>query len=169
MNPDQGTKAIDTIQQEIKGIEESLMPLLQTQAEEIKRHGETATNTSKAIKDLEAKYDERLKDLDGVRQSLDELKTEFGEAQLPTSGKARAQTPGQLFIDSSEFKDRARNIEHVPAVEVKSFFGESKALFTGASIGSVDTYLGSTIRQPGIVQEPAPDMHIRDLLNVTQT
>src|SRR5690606_14064921 len=95
--------ALETIQAEIKGIEQSLMPLLDKQAEELKRHGEPATNTSKANKDHEAKYDERLKSMDEVRQELADLKNDLGERLAPKQGKG-AKSAGELFTTSDAYQ-----------------------------------------------------------------
>lgn len=159
---------LQQIQSEIKSIEANLMPLLTEQAEEIKKHGETSTATRDAIKALEAKYDERFKDLDGVRDQLTEIKKDLGEAGAPTASRkgAQALTPGQRFIQSEEFKNADLPNQRVNPASVGSFF-DRKALFTGAPVGQVDTFLGRTRRSPGIVEQPGPDLHVRDLLNVT--
>lgn len=161
--------ALETIQAEIKGIEQNLMPLLEKQAAEIKAHGETATATSKAIKDLEAKYDERMRDLDGA---YTELKDAVGELQLPGGSRKASPrlTPGQAFIASEEFKALTEARPESGEVNIKSFFGtpeERKSLFTDASLGTVDAHLYEARRLSGIFDVPYPDMHIRDLLNVT--
>lgn len=159
---------LKTIQAEIKGIETNLLPLITKRDEEIKAQGEVSKATRDSIAALEAKFDERMKDLDGVRQALDEIKTEFGELQLPTTkGRQPALTPGQAFVQSEQFKTATEAQPMVDAVEVKSIFGSRKALFTDSSLGSVDAHLYQDRRLPGVYDVPYPDMHVRDLLNVT--
>lgn len=151
------------LQGEIKGIEQAIMPLLDTQREEIKRHGETSIATRDALKALEAKWDERQKDLDGVRTQLDELKKDMGEHLLPGARRGQERkTAGQLFIESEEFKNADLQNHMVSPVELK-------ALYTGASLGEIDGFLGTTHRQSPIFQDPDADLHIRDLLPVTPT
>ncbi len=160
-------KDLDRILTEVKSIEANLMPLLTKQAGEIQKHGETAAATAKDIKALEAKYDQRMKDLDEVRESLGEIKKDLGERQAPGRGRP-IRTPGQTFVESDEFK--AANLtsaEVIGSVEVKSFFTGRKALFTDASIGTVDAHVYQDRRLSGIFDVPEPDMHIRDLLRVT--
>lgn len=153
---------LDTIRNELKGIEQALMPELQKQAEEIKKHGETSAATSKAIAALEAKYDEALKHVDELRQ---ELATK--SALKPGAGKAGPASVGAAFIDSDEFKRASEAQPETGAVQVKGFFAERKALFTDASLGTLDAHLYESRREPGIVELPTPDLHIRDLLPVT--
>lgn len=152
--------ALETIQNEIKGIEKNLMPLLTQQAEEIKRHGETATATSKAIKDLEAKYDARMIDLDEVRDQLAEIKTDLATKTAIKTGKPAPKSVGAAFIASDAFKAATESQPETGSVEVKT-------LFTDSSIGSLEAHLYESRREPGIVELPAPDMHIRSLLPVT--
>lgn len=161
-------KALELIQSEIKGIEQALMPLLDKQAEEIKRHGETATTTSKAIKDLEAKYDERLKNMDEVRQELADLKNDLGERLAPKAGKG-AKSAGELFTTSEQYEQALKaNTDATSPVEVKRFT-RTKDLLTGASLGQVDAFLYPAQRESSIITSPDPDLHIRDLLPVTPT
>jgi len=160
MTPEEMAKLLQT---ELKGIEQNIMPLLDTQREEIKRHGETSAATSASLKELESKWDERQKDLDGVREQLEEIKKDLGENMLPGSRKAsQRKTPGQLFIESEEFKNADLQNHMVSPVELK-------ALYTGASLGEIDGFLGTTHRQSPIFQDPDADLHIRDLLPVTPT
>ena len=156
---------LDTIRNELKGIEQALMPELQKQAEEIKKHGETSAATSKAIKELEAKYDARMKDLD---EALTEIKQDVATKTALKAGRgAGPASVGAAFIDSDEFKRASEAQPETGAVQVKSFFSGRKALFTDASLGQVDAHLYEARREPGIVGLPAPDLHIRDLLPVT--
>ncbi|HEX7002361.1 MAG TPA: phage major capsid protein [Trueperaceae bacterium] len=158
-------EALEAIQNEIKGIEKNLMPLLEKQGEEIKRHGETAAQTSKAIKELEAKYDARMKDLD---EALTEIKQDVATKTALKAGRgAGPASVGAAFIDSDEFKAATESQPETGAVQVKSFFSGRKTLFTDASLGQVDAHLYEARREPGIVELPTPDLHIRDLLPVT--
>src|SRR5690606_26604325 len=156
---------LDTIRNELKGIEQALMPELQKQAEEIKKHGETSAATSKAIKELEAKYDARMKDLD---EALTEIKQDVATKTALKAGRgAGLASVGAVFIDSDEYKAATESQPATGAVQVKSFFSGRKALFTDASLGTIDAHLYEARREPGIVELPAPDLHIRDLLPVT--
>lgn len=160
---------LEAIQNEIKGIEQNLMPLLKQQGEEIKAHGETAKATRDAIKALETKYDERLQDLDGVREQLAEIKKDLGDQSLP-GGRKRddvALTPGQAFVGSDAYKAVSEARPESEGVAVKSFFAGRKALFTDASLGTGDIHLYPAHREAGIIDGPFPDLHIRDLLTVT--
>lgn len=156
------------LQNEMKGIETAIMPLLTKQAEEIKAHGETSIATRDALKEFSAKYDERMKDLDGVRDQLTELKRDMGDLGIPRAGDRKArQTAGQTFEASEEYKNADHGNQRVQPVNVGSF--HRKALYTGATLGELDGFMGNTFRSPGIAGEPDADLHIRDLLPVTAT
>lgn len=157
---------LDQITTEIKALEAKIIPLVTTQNEEIAKHGETATATSKALKALEAKYDERMKDLDAARDELANLKRDLGERSVPGATKTRS-TPGELFLASDSFKGATESQPEVSGVEVKSFFSGRKAVFTDSTLGNLDGRLYESRREPGIVDLPAPDLHVRDLLPVT--
>lgn len=149
---------LETIQAEIKAIETNLMPLLTKQAEEIKAQGVTQTATARAIETLEGKYDARMKDLDDV---LTSIKNDLAEQALPaTRASKRSLSAGEVFIASEGFKSANENRPEIAAVEVKT-------LFTDSTLGTVDAHLYEARRQSGIFGLPYPDMHVRDLLNVT--
>ena len=161
---DKTTEPFERLTNEIKGIEQKIIPLLDTQSEEIAKHGETAAATSKALKALEEKYDERMRDFDALREEFGEVKSDIGTLTLP-AGRKQRETPGSLFTNSEEYK--TLNGEVTQPVNVKSFFQGRKDLFTDAPVGSVDVHLYEGRRLPGVIEDPAPDMHIRDLLPVT--
>lgn len=159
---------LEAITNEIKGLEQKIIPLITTQSDEIKRQGETSTATRKALEVLEAKYDARLKDLDAARAELAEIKKDLAEGSLPGMhrGGARQPTPGETFVASDEFKALTEARPESGEVAVKGLF-ERKSLFTDSSLGTVDAHLYEARREPGIVDLPYPDMHVRDLLQVT--
>lgn len=158
--------ALETIQNEIKGIEQALMPKLEKQDEEIRKHGETSAATSKAVKALEEQYEARWKDLDAA---LTEIKQDVAtRTAIKGGGKpAGPASVGAAFIESDAYKAANESRPETDQVQVKSFFGERKTLFTDASVGTVPVHMYEARREPGIVELPAPDLHIRDLLSVT--
>lgn len=157
-------EGMERISAEIKALETSIIPLVTKQNDEIAKHGETAAATSKALKALEEKYDARMRDLDAAREELTEIKKDLGVRAIPGAATAR-QSAGQVFVDSPEYKGLAGDTTE--AVLVKSFHQGRKSLFTDAAIGTVDAHLYEGRRLTGIFEDPAPDMHVRDLLNVT--
>ena len=164
---DPQTNDLTSITREIKGIEEKIIPLLTTQSEEIARHGETATATSKQLKELEEKYDARMLDLDAARDEITELKKDMSRDQLPGAGARSFKTAGMSFTESEQFRGASESQPETGEVAVKSFFSNRKALFTDDALGQVDAHVYDARRLSGIHETPAPDMHIRDLLNVT--
>lgn len=158
--------SLQAVQAEIKSIEQAIMPLLRTQSDEIKRHGETSIQTRDALKALETKYDERMRDLDAIRQDVTAIKSDLGERAKP--GRRISKSAGEAFVESDAYKGvLGTSLERVTPVSVPSF--HRKALFTADPLGEIDAFTYPNARVWDFVTEPERDLHIRDLLPVIPT
>src|SRR5690606_30256144 len=123
------------------------MPKLGKLVGEIRRHGETSAATAKAIKALEEQYEARWKDLDAA---LTEIKQDVAtRTAIKSGGKAAGPASiGAAFIESDAYKAANESRPETGQVEVKSFFGERKTLFTDASVGTVPVHMYESRREP---------------------
>lgn len=160
--------AAEPITKEIKALEQAIMPLLTKQSAEIEKHGTTSTETRKALSKLEEQYAERMKDLDGVRSELVEIKKDLGKLDAPKRGRKTPGTVGGTFVGSDEYASGIKStLDRVQPVQVKSF--HQKTLLTGDTLGELDGFLYPNARVWDYVTEPQRDLHIRDLLPVIPT
>lgn len=139
--------------------------LLDQQADEMRRHGETSSETAKKVETAEQKQIQLEKDLKDIREQV--TKMEAKGNRLPFSG-GQVKTVGQQFIESEQFKSAAeRGLNHTDAFNVKSFFDmERKDLDSTDPNGGL---LAQTLILPGIITAPDENLRLRDILNVQTT
>lgn len=91
---------LDAIKKELKATEDTIRVLVETQTAEIKKGGETSSQTRDALKAAEAKYDAAL---EGIQSKQTELEAKMGRLGVEQKGGER-KTPGQQLTEGGEFK-----------------------------------------------------------------
>lgn len=139
---------------ELKRIETDLSGILTTQSAEIKKAGETSTETAKQLGALEAKYDALQTEVKGQIEALEAKGNRLGFIE----GGER-KSAGEIFTESAEFKSARGTSGYV------NFKVELKAL-----TGSADSVgvLTEPQRLP-MYTAPREILRIRDLLAQGQT
>lgn len=139
---------------ELKRIETDLNTTLTKQTDEIKKAGETSTDTAKKLTELEGKYDKLQVELKGQITDLEVKGKRLGYTDAPERKSA-----GQQFTESQEYKDGMGRPGY------KQFRVEMKAL-----TGSADSM--GLLTQPQVLPrytQPTEPLRIRDLLAQGQT
>jgi HK97 family phage major capsid protein len=138
---------------ELKRISTEISGTLETQNAEIKKAGETSTETAKKLSDLEAKYEGIQQDIKGQIQELEAKSQRLGLGE-----RGEIKTAGQQFVESGSVKS-ARDAGGNIRIRV-----EMKAL-----TGAADS-VGSTVRPQRLpLYTPPSAAHIRDLFAQGQT
>ena len=138
---------LKTMLEAVKG---EVSALCEKQNAEIKRYGETTSETAKAIKAAEAKGAE-------IETRLNELEAKGNKRDF--SGE---KAPLSIGAEALKSMDALRDGKMVH-MEGRSFHRKSLS-------DSVNNVVGQAMRVPGIFTDPADRvMHIRDLLNVIPT
>jgi HK97 family phage major capsid protein len=144
--------------------------------EEIKKLGEATADTKQEINnrivDHGKKVDETNDAVKKLNERQDTFETKVKEEILGAFKREKKKTPGEIFLESEQYKSAVKNGEStVKAVKVGSF---SKLVTDaggtppfGSSGGPLVTH--ESLRIPGIIYEPEQELRIRDLLNVSRT
>ena len=136
-----------------------LKSLMDQQAEEIRKHGETSSNTAAAVTKAEEKLIKFENDIKGINDQIDEFKKAQGR---PNYGGGEAKSIGTRFTESEQYKNAiAAGAKSTPGFDVKSFF--TKDLSSTAAEGGV---LRSVYVYPEIVAPPTDQLRLRDVMNV---
>ena len=139
---------------ELKRIGTEVSDTLTTQTAEIKKHGESSTETARKLGELEAKYDALQQDVKGQINAIEAKAQRLGVAE----GSER-KSAGQQFLDAQEYKDGMSRSGY------KQFRVELKALTGSADSAGI---LTEAQRLP-IYTAPREALRIRDLLAQGQT
>jgi HK97 family phage major capsid protein len=139
----------------------NLKGLLDQQADEIRKYGETHDTTAQSIKSIETKIGQYETELKGITDQYKELETKMNRPNF--GGGERAKTAGQMLVESDSYKNISQG-EFKASASLKSFF--TKDLDSLDANGGL---LAGTTRMDGIFAPPQEDLRIRDLLNVQNT
>ena len=149
---------------------------LETQQEEIRKHGETTDQTAKAIKRAEESLDKVAEDAKAQEERLAAVETRMNRpASLGGGGAGQGQkrmTPGEQFVTSEVFDRQSKNGRATgERFELRSLSNtEVKELKDVSSASNSAGALIDEMRLPEIFRDPADRMqHIRDLLGVGST
>jgi len=137
-----------------------LKSLMDQQADEIRKHGETSSATAEQVKKAEEKMLKFEGDLKGITDSFNEFKKQQGRPDYAAGGETKSI--GERFTESEQYKNTiAAGLKSTPSFEVKNFF--KKDLDSAAANGGL---LTTTYVYPQIVAAPDTQLRLRDLMNV---
>jgi HK97 family phage major capsid protein len=143
-----------------------LKTLLDTQADEMRTHGETTTQTASSIKSVETKIGSLENDLKGATQQIKEFEAKFNRPDF--GGKPVYQTAGERFVESDAYKNMvASGSNGSQPFEVGSFFKMFQK-----DLNSTDPKGGILVAPQvagGIVSPMDQQLRMRDILNVQGT
>lgn len=140
-----------------------LKGLMDQQADEMRKHGETSTKTAEQVKKAEEKMIKLEGDLKGITDQFNEFKKEQGRPDF--TNQQQQKSIGSQFIESAQFKDAiAAGMKSTAGYDFKSFF--KKDIDSAPANGGL---LASTYVYPNIVAAPNEQLRLRDLLNVQTT
>jgi len=143
-----------------------LKTLLDTQADEMRTHGETTTQTASSIKSVETKIGALENDLKGATQQIKEFEAKFNRPDF--GGKPVYQTAGERFVESDAYKNMvASGANGSQPFEVGSFFKMFQK-----DLNSTDPKGGILVAPQvagGIVSPMDQQLRMRDILNVQGT
>lgn len=132
---------------ELKRISTEISGTLETQNAEIKKAGETSTETARKLSDLEAKYEGIQQDIKGQIQELEAKSQRLGLGE-----RGEIKTAGQQFVESGEYKsgkDAGGNIRI--RLQLKALTGAADSV-------------GVTVQPQRLpMYTPPREAHIRDL------
>jgi HK97 family phage major capsid protein len=139
-----------------------LKGLMDLQADEIRKHGETSTNTAAKVQKAEEKMIQLEKDMKGVTDQIEEFKKQQGRPNYGGGGEIKSI--GTQFIESDAYKSfSGSSLKETAPVSFKSFFDMSrKDIDSTPAAGGL---LAGTYRVPTIMAPPDEDLRMRDLLN----
>lgn len=136
-----------------------LKSLMDAQADEIRKHGETSSQTASAVQKAEEKMLTLEADIKGIRKEYEEMKA---KGFRPNYGGSGTKSIGQMFIESDQYKTaQTTGSKNTAAFDVKSFF--KKDLDSAAANGGL---LAGTYVVPNIIAAPNEQLRLRDVLNV---
>jgi HK97 family phage major capsid protein len=137
-----------------------LKGLMDQQADEIRKHGETSNQTATKVKAAEDRMLKLEGDIKGFTEELNEIKKKGGR---PDYSGGERKSIGEQFITSDQFKNTiAAGHKSTPAFDIKSFFSKKDIDSADANGG----LLAGTYRYPEIVAAPNEQLRLRDLMNV---
>lgn len=161
---------LQELYESLKSVKDEMVPALQKQDEEIKKHGGTLTETSKLVKSLEEqieKIHEGIEEQKARGETLDtrlvDLEKKAGRPDLGAATPEEVKSLGSLLVESEQFKRMKANGQFTSdPVHLKSLWAmERKAL------DSTDESAGALIepfRRPGVLGLAQRRLRIRDLL-----
>lgn len=139
----------------------NLKGLLDQQADEIRKYGETHDTTAESIKGIEGKITNYEAELKGITDQYKQLETKMNRPNF--GGGEKRKTAGQMLVESDSYKNISQG-EYKASASLQSFFRKD--------LDSIDVnggILAGTQRLDGILTPPQEDLRIRDLLNVQNT
>lgn len=156
---------------EIKGLQAeltksftNLKSVLDTQAEEIRKHGETSDTTAKSIKSFEESIVKLSADIKGVSDKATELEVKFNRPNFGQGGEI-PKSAGQELVDSENYKNMVKaGAKNCEGVQIKTFFQQKD--LTSAITGGGAGLLVTPLTLPDIIAEPMRQFTMRDVLNV---
>ena len=153
------TKALITkLTDDVTKASTELKSLMDQQADEIRKHGETSSQTADQVKKSETKLLKMEGDIVNFTKEIEEIKKANGRPTYSESIKS----VGEMFIESDQFKSAAAaGSKSTQSFAVKSFF--KKDISSVASAGGL---LTGTYRLPEIVTAPNEQLRLRDVMNV---
>lgn len=157
---------VKKLQDEFSTSWKELKGLLDQQADELRKHGETHGKTADGIKSAEDRLVELDKEVKGFSDRFKNMETKMNRPEF--GGGEEAKSLGAQFTDSDAYKKMiAGGGVNSEAFATKSFFDTKTALST--AVGSAGL-LTDTYRVPEIIRRVNDrPMTIRDLLAVQTT
>jgi HK97 family phage major capsid protein len=161
-------ESLKKLQEDFSTQWKNLKTLLDTQADEMRKHGETSTATAAKITTTESTIGKLEADLKGITEQFKTLETKMNRPGFGSGEKKEYKTPGELFTESDAYKNMvSQALKSSSPVEVKSFF---KMLTK--DLDSTDPKGGILVTPqavPGIFAPVNQQLRMRDLLNVQGT
>ena len=149
--------AIDTLVQNFEKFQGDLKATLDTQAQEIKQHGESSKATAEKVDGLTKQLADVGQEIKAAQERMKEMETELSR---PGRGADPVQTIGAKFVESEEYKETVRQDRRSSdIVQVGSFFSPRAAtLTTGDASGGEGGYppVDPDAPPPDIPYEPPP-------------
>lgn len=145
---------VEKAAKELKGV-------MDLQADEIRKHGETSSQTAGKVQKAEEKMIQLEKDMKGVTDQIEEFKKQQGRPNYQGGGSQKSI--GDQFIESDAYKSfSGSNLKETAPVSFKSFFEMSrKDIDSSAAAGGL---LAGTYRVPSLIVAPDEDLRMRDIL-----
>jgi HK97 family phage major capsid protein len=158
------TKAlIEKLSTDVSKASIELKGLMDAQADEIRKHGETSSTTAAQVKQAEEKLLKLEGDMKGITAAMDEIKKQQGRPDYTAGGEMKSV--GERFLESDSYKNAvAQGLKSTSSFEVKSFY--KKDIDSAPANGGL---LSSTYVYPQIVADPNKQLKLRDMLNVQTT
>ena len=151
---------IDKLGKDVTKASTELKGLMDQQAEEIRKHGETSAATAGQVKKAEDQLIKLESDMKGITDEINEFKKMQGRPDF-TGGK-EVKSIGMQFLESDQYKNTiAAGQKSTPSFEVKSFF--TKDIDSAAANGGL---LASSYVYPTIIADPNKQLRLRDIMNV---
>jgi HK97 family phage major capsid protein len=158
-----GTETKDLLKKlttDVKTTSTELKGLMDQQADEIRKHGETSTVTAEKVKKAEEKMLKVEADLKGINEEFLEFKKKQGRPDY--EGGENQKSIGTRFTESEQYKTAiATGAKQTGSFDIKSFF--TKDLDSTDANGGLMT---TTYQYPEIVASPNEQMRLRDVMNV---
>ena len=139
--------------------------LVERQSEELKKYGETTTETASEIKAVGERVESMQGDVKSFEEKLKDIEAKSN--RLGFGSMPERKTLGQMFVESDNFKNsRERNLKSVSAVQVEGSFFKKDITSAAASAGA----LIDAMRLPEIYRDPADrPQHVREFMTVGTT
>jgi HK97 family phage major capsid protein len=144
---------------------EEMKGLVTRQSEELKKYGETTTETAGQIKAVSERIEAMQGDVKSYEERLKEIEL---KANHPGYNRAeQTKTIGQMFVESQEYKSsRDMQMKSVNPVKIDgSFFKKDITSASGSAAALIDA-----MRLPEVYFDPANrPVHLRSVMNVGTT
>lgn len=149
---------IDKLSNDVTKASTEVKALLDLQADELKAHGGTLTETSTRLQKAEDNYNKLMKDIEDVQTEMKELQA---QGKRLNYGQDELKSVGESFVNSEVYKSAMANGLHITnAMNVKSFFGmEQKDLTTSSVAPLIEPLRIGMLARNQVLR-------IRDLMNV---
>ena len=137
-----------------------LKTLVQQQQAELKKYGETTTETAEALTKATNDMRDIQESLKSVQARVEKVEAE--DRRLPGHEQEVIETAGDVFVNSETYKAMlGRNSSNSDPVQVKSFYQKTLTSDNTSAGRLVEPY-----RRPGLVVPPDRPLRIRDLMTV---
>lgn len=154
----------------LEGIQAKLSTAVAERDEQIKTLGqattENATKVTQLSEEYKAAYDELVGKVAGVSEDMTELSAKLDSVKTltpterKTLGKAFTESDAYTQYKDGEFHQQSRNFDVGGSLGATN----TKATFTGASLGDTATYLYGVERFAEYVKDPDRTRFVRELL-----
>lgn len=161
---------VNEVKSALEDIQSKLSAKVAERDEQISEFGQATTKNAKAIEELSEQYSKAYDDLKG---SVEEVSGEMSELvakmeSVKTLTPTERKTLGKAFTESDAYKSYKETDFHQQsrAFDIGGSLGatQTKATFTGASLGDTAAYMYEVDRFAEYVKDPDRTRFVRELL-----